>query len=104
MGPRSLTLCGSPQAALAQAWRRCFLQLRTRCFTYGVRRCAVWVDCGVGDRNEFLLLIYKSFLEDLAEREGFEPPVRITAQQISSLPHSTTLPSLRVWSARGAEV
>ena len=32
----------------------------------------------------------------LAEREGFEPPVRITVQQISSLPHSTTLPSLRV--------
>ena len=31
----------------------------------------------------------------LAEREGFEPPVRITVQQISSLPHSTTLPPLR---------
>ena len=33
--------------------------------------------------------------ENLAEREGLEPPVRITVQQISSLPHSTTLPPLR---------
>ena len=30
-----------------------------------------------------------------AEREGFEPPVPQAVQQISSLPHSTTLPSLR---------
>ena len=30
-----------------------------------------------------------------AEREGFEPPVAQAPQQISSLPHSTTLPSLR---------
>src|SRR5688500_15049269 len=31
----------------------------------------------------------------LAEREGFEPPVPSRVQQISSLPQSTTLPSLR---------
>src|SRR5437764_200732 len=33
--------------------------------------------------------------EEVAEREGFEPPVPQAVQQISSLPHSTTLPSLR---------
>src|SRR5205807_10040240 len=31
----------------------------------------------------------------MAEREGFEPPVRQAAQQISSLPRSTTPASLR---------
>src|SRR5580765_196952 len=31
----------------------------------------------------------------VAEREGFEPPVPQAVQQISSLPHSTPLPSLR---------
>ena len=31
----------------------------------------------------------------LAEREGFEPPVRFTVQLISSQPHSTTLPPLQ---------
>jgi hypothetical protein len=31
----------------------------------------------------------------MAEREGFEPPVRVNVQLISSQPHSTTLPPLR---------
>ena len=31
----------------------------------------------------------------MAEREGFEPPVRLPVQLISSQPHSTTLPPLR---------
>ena len=31
----------------------------------------------------------------MAERKGFEPPVRLHAQLISSQPHSTTLPSLQ---------
>lgn len=35
------------------------------------------------------------FLIKMAEREGFEPPVRLHAQLISSQPHSTTLPSLQ---------
>ena len=30
----------------------------------------------------------------MAEREGFEPSVRLHAQLISSQPHSTALPSL----------
>ena len=30
----------------------------------------------------------------MAEREGFEPSVRLHAQLISSQPHSTTLPPL----------
>src|SRR5690606_7711357 len=33
-------------------------------------------------------------LRKLAEREGFEPPVRLPGQLISSQPHSTTLPPL----------
>src|SRR3954454_16374338 len=37
----------------------------------------------------------KAWNEKVAEREGFEPPVPQAVQQISSLPHSTTLPSLR---------
>ena len=35
------------------------------------------------------------FLE-MAEREGFEPPVRSHVQRISSAPHSTTLAPLRI--------
>ena len=30
------------------------------------------------------------------ERGGFEPPLGVTLKQISSLPHSTTLPPLQV--------
>gem|GEM_PF-2160818 len=32
----------------------------------------------------------------MAEREGFEPPLRLRVKLISSQPHSTTLPPLRV--------
>jgi len=38
------------------------------------------------------------FLDFLAESEGFEPPVPQAVQQISSLPRSTTLPTLQ-WRA-----
>gem|GEM_PF-4024301 len=31
----------------------------------------------------------------MAEREGFEPPLRLRVKLISSQPHSTTLPPLR---------
>lgn len=40
-------------------------------------------------------LSFSVFLIKMAEREGFEPPVRLHAQLISSQPHSTTLPSLQ---------
>ena len=33
---------------------------------------------------------------NLAESEGFEPPVPQAVQQISSLPRSTSLPTLRI--------
>ena len=32
-----------------------------------------------------------------AEREGFEPPVPVTAQQFSRLLYSTALPSLQIF-------
>ena len=32
----------------------------------------------------------------MAEREGFEPSVRLLAQHLSRVPHSTALASLRV--------
>jgi hypothetical protein len=34
-------------------------------------------------------------LEELAEREGFEPPMELPPCRISSAVHSTTLPPLR---------
>ena len=34
-------------------------------------------------------------LAELAEREGFEPPIRLPVCRISSAVHSTTLPPLR---------
>ncbi len=36
---------------------------------------------------------------EMAEREGFEPSVRLPAQRFSRPPHSTTLPPLRTRSA-----
>ena len=38
----------------------------------------------------------------MAEREGFEPPVRANVQLISSQPHSTTLPPLQFESCGGS--
>jgi hypothetical protein len=37
---------------------------------------------------------------ELAEREGFEPPVELPPRRISSAVHSTTLPPLREMSER----
>ena len=34
-------------------------------------------------------------LQEMAEREGFEPPVESPPRRISSAVHSTTLPPLR---------
>ena len=39
--------------------------------------------------------IIKYLWIDLAEREGFEPPIRLPVCRISSAVHSTTLPPLR---------
>ena len=41
----------------------------------------------------------------LAEREGFEPPIRLPVCRISSAVHSTTLPPLRsqIWALNSAE-
>ncbi len=43
------------------------------------------------------------FCSELAEREGFEPPVRVNVQLISSQPHSTTLPPLRCFLTDGQD-
>ena len=42
-------------------------------------------------------IYYKSvcYVHRMAEREGFEPPVRANGQRFSRPPHSTTLPPLR---------
>ena len=44
-------------------------------------------------------------MDEVAEREGFEPPVELPPRRISSAVHSTTLPPLRLlgraWSKRG---
>src|SRR4029077_2485170 len=54
-----------------------------------------------GFSQPFLILVASSSFYSfyhcgkVAEREGFEPPVPSRVQQISSLPQSTTLPSLR---------
>jgi hypothetical protein len=40
----------------------------------------------------------------MAEREGFEPPVRLPVLRISSAARSTTLPPLRPFGSRGMTV
>ena len=40
----------------------------------------------------------------MAEREGFEPPVELPPRRISSAVHSTTLPPLREVRGRGRPV
>lgn len=42
-----------------------------------------------------------SYFDQMAEGEGFEPPGRLPAQQLSRLPRSTTLPPLRVGGIEG---
>ena len=42
-------------------------------------------------------------LEEVAEREGFEPPIRLPVCRISSAVHSTTLPPLRNLKRRAAQ-
>src|SRR6185312_10266826 len=45
--------------------------------------------------------IHQRFQLDLAEREGFEPPIRLPVCRISSAVRSTTLPPLRRGRAQG---
>ena len=45
----------------------------------------------------FFYIVYSiSYEKSMAEREGFEPPVRANGQRFSRPPHSTTLPPLRI--------
>src|SRR5829696_5703249 len=46
------------------------------------------------------------FASGLAEREGFEPPIRLPVCRISSAVHSTTLPPLRSqnWALNSADI
>jgi hypothetical protein len=39
--------------------------------------------------------------DNVAEREGFEPPLPFRVIQFSRLTRSTTLPSLRIWVTNG---
>ena len=50
---------------------------------------------GVGGLGVFGGLICSASERRLAERGGFEPPVRFHVRRISSAVHSTTLPPLR---------
>src|ERR1019366_6781460 len=55
--------------------------------------------CTTGHLRNTLLYRYNlnflQFLGRLAEREGFEPPIRLPVCRISSAVHSTALPPLR---------
>src|SRR5437763_13116031 len=44
---------------------------------------------------------WRTFEPALAEREGFEPPIRLPVCRISSAVHSTTLPPLHQGRVRG---
>ena len=50
------------------------------------------VDPGAGQNKSEIVL---RFQIDLAEREGFEPSIRLPVCRISSAVHSTTLPPLQ---------
>src|SRR5882672_1310612 len=54
----------------------------------------LWVFSWVIGSTTSKLLILLRYLAFVAEREGFEPPIRLPVCRISSAVHSTTLPPL----------
>ena len=65
--PRGSTKCGGLRANARRCWR---------------------FECAETERRKLVS-------EGLAEREGFEPPIRLPVCRISSAVHSTTLPPLQ---------